>query len=275
MKKMILLAVVAISASSAFAQTCEVNMVDRYNRVVRYFRAYGDQNSCVEGMKQCRKAIRLDYSNNPQYPNGSLDCVRVVTPVPGPIPPTRPIPAPPVPTPIPTPAPNPYPGSYDAQRMLNPGESVIYNNSYYSVIGTAFNGSVALKSNYGSISQNIPRSSVAVTQGCNGEICVAEQVIDVLNASYKTVAGLTYDNGFVLKSNYGSLMTVALNAVAQTKGCSYSRYSTQICVGNQVLASNNSYYSVVGIQMDGRIVLKSNYGSLTVNVNPESLIVTR
>ncbi len=109
MKKLIVLGLLSLSAQ-AFAQTCEVDMVDRYNRVVRTFRAYGNDDSCVEGMKQCRKSIRLDYSNNPQYPNNSLDCVRVggTTPIPPTYPPTNPNPYPPT-NPNPYPPTNPYP----------------------------------------------------------------------------------------------------------------------------------------------------------------------
>lgn len=69
MKQLFLFAILCLSAQ-AFSQTCEVDMVDRYSRVVRTFRAYGNDNSCIEGMKQCRKSIRLD----PYL--GGVDCVR-------------------------------------------------------------------------------------------------------------------------------------------------------------------------------------------------------
>jgi hypothetical protein len=101
MKKIMLLGLLSLSAT-AFGQTCNVDMVDRYDRVVRTFRSYGDPNTCLESMKECRKSIRLDYSNNPRYPNGSLDCVRRggynPTPTPNPYP-----------NPNPYPTPNPYP----------------------------------------------------------------------------------------------------------------------------------------------------------------------
>jgi hypothetical protein len=105
MKKLLVLGLLSLSAQ-AFSQTCEVDMVDRYNRVVRTFRAYGNDDSCIEGMKQCRKSIRLDYSSNPHYPNGSLDCVRAggYNPTPNPNPYPNPNP-----NPYPNPNPNPYP----------------------------------------------------------------------------------------------------------------------------------------------------------------------
>lgn len=82
-----------IFTTSALAQICEVDMVDTYsNRIIRTFRAYGDPSTCIDGMKECRKTIRLQYSQNPQYPNNRLDCVRAYAQ-----------------TPVPTPNPNPYP----------------------------------------------------------------------------------------------------------------------------------------------------------------------
>lgn len=89
MKRLILLALLSLS-SQVLAQVCEVDMTDRYNRVVRTFRAYGDPNSCIEGMKECRKTIRLQ----PQL--GGVDCIRrgdynpYPNPNPNPYPPQRP-----------------------------------------------------------------------------------------------------------------------------------------------------------------------------------------
>jgi len=100
MKKLLVFGLLSLSAQ-AFSQTCYVDMVDRYNRVVRTFTGYGDADTCLEGMKECRKSIRLDYSNNPQYPNNSLDCVRAGG---------NQIPNPPHnPNPPYNPNPNPYP----------------------------------------------------------------------------------------------------------------------------------------------------------------------
>ncbi len=80
MKKLFALAVLSLSAS-AFSQICEVDMVDRYSRIVQTFRAYGDPSTCIEGMKECRKALRI----GPQ--RGGVDCVRAAS---GPtIPPTQ------------------------------------------------------------------------------------------------------------------------------------------------------------------------------------------
>lgn len=90
MKKLIILALAGLSAQAAFSQVCEVDMINRYNRVVRTFTAYGDPNHCVEAMKECRKTIRF----SPQL--GGVDCIRAggSQPVPpsNPYPPTNPVP---------------------------------------------------------------------------------------------------------------------------------------------------------------------------------------
>lgn len=90
MKFLSFLMLLAASAP-AFSQTCYVDMVNRYNRVVATFTGFGDPQVCHEGMKQCRKAIRM----SPEL--GGVDCVRDLQnriPGPGPIPNPGPIPGP-------------------------------------------------------------------------------------------------------------------------------------------------------------------------------------
>lgn len=114
MKLFTLLAVSVLSLPVFAQQTCYVDMVDRYNRVVATFSSYDDPNVCYEGMKECRKAIRL----RPEL--GGVDCVRDTPrpypqpqPNPGPRPNPNPGPRPnPNPGPRPNPNPNPYPNPY-------------------------------------------------------------------------------------------------------------------------------------------------------------------
>lgn len=268
MKKLMFLGLLSLSATS-FAQTCFVDMVDRYDRVIRTFTAYGDQNTCIEGMKECRKSIRLDYSNDPRYANSNLDCVRRnFNPNPGP---------------NPNPYPNPYPTptGIDARRNLNQGESVIFNNRYVTVAGVSYSGSYAVRSTDGwnTITNNLRREALAVTNGCNLDLCVNDSVIDVTMAKYVKVAALEFDDRFVTKSIDGwntLLSNVDRRNLAETKGC-IGGYYAQICVGNTVINRMNRYMTVVGVQVDGRVVLKSTDGwnTLTTNVNPSELVITR
>jgi hypothetical protein len=103
---LVALSLLSLPAFSQSYQTCYVDMVDRYNRVVATYTAYDAPSVCQEGMKQCRKAIRL----SPQL--GGVDCVKEqVRPAPRPQPQPMPQPGPrPQPQPIPQPQqPQPYP----------------------------------------------------------------------------------------------------------------------------------------------------------------------
>lgn len=96
--KFMLLAAAFLSSVSAFAQTCEVDMVYmNTNQRITTFRAYDMGDGCKEGMKQCRLEIRQ------RNLVGRADCVRANN-IPNPMP--NPIPGP---NPIPNPYPNPYP----------------------------------------------------------------------------------------------------------------------------------------------------------------------
>jgi hypothetical protein len=130
------LAVLVLSTLSlpAMSQTCYVDMiVKNTGRVVQTFIGYGD-STCLEGMKECRKSIRLDYSSNREYPNGSLDCVSArrnpggQNPYPGNPGGQNPYPGNPG-------GQNPYPGNPGGQNPYpgNPGGQNPYPNPYYSV----------------------------------------------------------------------------------------------------------------------------------------------
>lgn len=282
MKKMILAAAMTLTAASAFAQynaRCEIGLTSRTGQVLATFRSMN--SDCYEALKECRKEIRM----NPRYQVNVNDCVEITRQGP-----TNPGPSNPYPNPNPNPGPQ-YPGpqypgpqtGYDARRMINQGESVIMNSTarYVTVAGVSFQGLFAVRSTDGwnTITNNVQRESLSVTNGCNLNLCVNDSVINVSTARYVTVVGLSFDDRFVTKSTDG-WNTLATNQdrrlLAETKGCISSRYA-QICVGNQVINQQNRYSTVVGVQQDGRVVLKSSDGwnTLTTNVDPTNLVITR
>lgn len=64
MNKIILAIALTLSALPAFAQryaSCQVVMVDRYNRVIQRFYAQADYRSgmCRDGLRNCNYEIRL------------------------------------------------------------------------------------------------------------------------------------------------------------------------------------------------------------------------
>jgi hypothetical protein len=290
MKKIILAAALTLTAASAFAQyagRCEIGLTDRYGRVQLTFRS--NSSDCFEAMKECRKTIRMDG----RFQVGINDCVELSS-NPGPQNPGPQNPGPQYPGPQ-NPGPqypgpqNPYPGQtgYDARRMINNGESVILNSKYVTVMGVSFNGLYAVRSTDGwnTITNNVRREDLSVTNGCNANICIADSVINVRTAKYVKVVGLQYLTSlnrmeqFIVQSTDGwntLSSNVEQSDLAATKGCINSRFA-QICVGNQVINQQNRYSTIVGVQLDGRVVLRSTDGwnTITTNVDPSTLVITR
>ncbi len=277
MKGILLLAAIAISAP-AFANICEVDLIDlRSNRLISRIRADDFGDNCREGMKSCRFEIRQ------RGLHGRADCVRVEGRFPDrdnrPLPDYDPIPRP-NPRPLPDYDQRPIPSSA-ARRLINNGETVIYANRYFRVLGVSFDGRFALQSmdGYNTISNNIPREQLSVTNGCNLGICVSETTIQTTSARYARVVALSFNDQFVTQSmdGYNVLSSnVDRRQIAETKGCVSSSYA-QVCVGNQVIDQFNRYMTVVGVQLDGRVVLRSTdgYNVLSANIDPTRLVITR
>ncbi len=266
MKKMNLLAALTLSGS-AFANMCEVDMVrTSNNRREATFRSYDGQDGCKEGMKQCRLEIRQ------RGELGRLDCVR------------RNSGQNPNPYPNPNPNPNPYPNPYpstDARRMLMNGEKVVYNNQFVTVVGRSMSDSYAVRSMdvWNTIINNVRRENISVTNGCNGDICANQSVINIRTLQYVNVVGLSYYDSFVTQSNdvWNTLTSnVDRSSLAITNGCT-NNYYARICVSDQVIDRYNRYATVAGIQINGKVVLKSLdvWNTLTVNVDPSLLVITR
>ncbi len=242
------------------AVVVDIDVVDNYNRIIRTFTAFGDQESCIEGMKECRKSIRLEYSRDPRYPNGSLDCVRPIRQ---------------------NPTPNPTPSGMDARRPVNFGETVVFNNRFATIAGIDINGLYSIRSNDGwnTTTYSIRRDLLSVTSGCNIGLCVSESVIDLMSSRLVKIAAISFNDRFVTQSTDGwntLLSNVDRNNLASTKGCVQTHYN-QICVGQTVINRMNRYYTVAAIQFNGNVVLRSTEGwnTLNVNVNPDELVITR
>lgn len=214
------------------------------------------------------------------------------TPAPRPNPTTIPAPRPnptttptPVPNPTPTTTPTPAPGSTDTTRAIEAGETVIFNSTLHMVVSVPNPNFYNLKPVNGrnnDIIKDVARQYVAVTRGCNMGFCATDSVIVLATASYAAVAGLEYDGQFVLKAADGSnnmTFDVNGNGLAWTKGCT-PEGPAKVCVGAVVMkqsSRNNGYYTVVGIQLDGNVVIENNDApkKLTLNIRPDSLIITR
>lgn len=263
MKKLLILSLITLSSSSVFARICHVEMVQtRTNRVIDTYIDRDDD--CAEAMRECKTQIRLRGLTR-----GEADCHlrRVSTPAPRP-----------QPNPYPNPQPNPYPGpqtGMDAQRNLRINETVIHNSRRVTVEWFNLTGNVTVRDQFG-FQTSTNRQSVAVTSGCSGDLCVNERIIYLTSQKEMIVAGLEYDNQFVLEDNFGFLSSnVNRSDIALTRGCVNVSYYQQVCVGSQVIDRYNRYSTVAGIQIDGRVVLRDNFGFMTRNVDVRDLVVTR
>jgi hypothetical protein len=187
MKKLVLITLSLISIS-AFANICEVVMVDNYSgRIVDRFREYDYDGTCREAMKECRKELRLSG----WY--GRADCQVSSTS------PRRPDPTPDY--------------SADATRPLQLGEVVIFNNQFATVAMIDRNNMYSVKYNddWRSSHHQIPREYLAVTNGClsvrGNNLCAGHQVLTRFN-EYATVVGLQFDQRVIirLQSSRGVLL---------------------------------------------------------------------
>jgi hypothetical protein len=274
MKSLILAAALTLSAS-AFAEVCEVDMVYiRTNRLIKTIRAFDNEDACKEAMKQCKLQIRLSNLLN------KADCFLASSPVPDPVPTPRPGPTP-RPDQDPYPDQNPAPEVSDSRRMLSIGESAIYDNEYVTILGSNLKGKYAVRSNdiWNTVTNNVRRKSLSVTNGCSGNLCTSDSVIDIHSAAYVKIVGISFDDTFVIQATdiWKTLSSnIASSALAVTTGCISSYYS-KICVGDTVINSENRYSTIAGIQEDGLVVLRSSGGwsTLSTNIDPSSLVVTR
>lgn len=210
------------------------------------------------------------------------------TPVPTPVP--RVEERRPAPTPVPTPVPNPEPrvevptstntAGNEAQRAIEEGETVIFNNKPHIVVNIPSAGFLDLKPEGGnrrSIQTEVSRSYVAITRGCQFGICAKESVINLKTASYAAIAGISFDGTYILKNvgNTEYVLNVKSDEFALTKGCTTT--TNKVCVGNVVQDRNNVYWTVVALEWTNDLVLESTDDSkkIVLKVKPDSLLVTR
>lgn len=238
------------------AQTCLVDMINRSNRVIQTFRSNDHNNSCMEGMKQCRLTIRT------QSQLGGVDCIRRNNPIP--IPTHYPTPNPyptyyPTPNPYPTQFPTPNPGGYGYPTVIIPGETVVNvsNQRLAQVIAQDYYGKFLIRYIDNGVTSSLSwqRVDLAPMRGCDGDICVNDPIINVSNGRNAIVIALQMGGKFILKysdNNVISSLAWLRQDLAITRGC-----QSGLCVGAKVInVSNRRYASIQALQLGERFMIR-------------------
>lgn len=277
MKNFLILGALLYSGLS-FAHTCHISLYDPANRPYLNFYSSNDQD-CKAAAQRCYTAISQYRLNPYQYKCYTIKMVDD----------QRPTPQGPTTNPNPNPNRDPNPGSNtndipepsgEARRDIDTGETVIYKATRW-IVTDRLNQTLSLKPEGGKekdIVTNIPRRDVAITRGCQKEICTKSSVIEMATKSYLSVEGIDVDGRYITQAIGSDKLNAPLDyrALARTSGCVTSA-SVGVCAGNTVIARNNIYYKVAGIQPDDRVVLETedNSRKLHFDVDPRTLTVTR
>ncbi|MFL5784697.1 MAG: hypothetical protein ACJ76H_08825 [Bacteriovoracaceae bacterium] len=285
MKLFFITGMLALSTVTAFAspRSCKIELRGPYGELINSIRT-GDDSDCAKAIKSCRNWASWYYAPNGStcqivQDNGSAGIDYIRYPdfdqyygYPG-------SPYSQVAT-TPMPDPDPIPSS-DATRDIEDGETVISNGTLQIVVSVDGGNfySVKPEGNDDDIIHNVSRQNMAVTRGCHAGLCATDSVINLTNSSYAAIAGIEYNGQYVIKTVDGTeALTFDVNGsfLARTTGCTKENKS-KVCVGNKVLRGRGLYYTVVGIQLDGNVVIESDDepGKLTINVNPYSLLILR
>lgn len=254
-------------AGLGFAHTCHISLYDPADRPYLNFYSSNDKD-CKAAAQRCYTAIS-QYRLNPYH----YKCYTIsMTEDPRTTPPEpekpREEPKPEIPKP-----------SGEARRDVETGETVLFNGNRWIV--TEAGQGLSLKPEGGKdkdIVRNIARREVAITRGCQKEICTKSSVIEMSSKSYLSVEGIDFEGRYITQSIGSTKLNSPLeySALARTSGCVTST-NVGVCAGNTVIARNNTYYKVAGIQPNDKVVLESedNDRKLYFDVDPRTLTVTR
>lgn len=257
MKMLILLSLLMMSFKS-MAHTCLISLYDPYNRPYIYFPTENDPN-CSNAANQCYGSIqsmRLDPRVYRCYTiSMKEDAVN-----------TRVIPQVPQRSVV---------EKSDHQRVVLNGETVIFEGKHW-IVSSIEERVLSIKEKNGKDKKNVSRQAVAVTRGCYKGICTKTSILSKRTQTYLSVEGIEYNGRFLLQDVNSKEFPVSeeYQNIAVTEGC-VAPFTGQVCVDNKVIDQRNRYFTVVGIQTDGSVVVKDESGKLYFNQNPAIFVITR
>lgn len=259
--KMILLLSLMVLSFKSIAHTCLISLYDPYNRPYVYFATEKDPN-CQSAARQCYDSIQYNRLDPQVYRCYTLRMeADPVT--------TRPVPQ------VPEVPQKPVVETTDHQRAVTNGETVIYEGKHW-VVSSVEGRVLSIKEKNGKDKNSVSRQAVAITRGCFKGICTKTSVLSKRTQTYLSVEGIEYNGRFLLQDVNSKEFPVSedYRNIAVTEGC-VSPFTGQVCVDNKVIDQRNRYYTVVGIQTDGSVVIKDESGKLYFNQNPAIFVITR
>lgn len=267
MKNITALLFTVLMSAPALASTCKVAIQDNRGSSFAIINTENDRG-CFKAVASCQDSLAY-Y----RYDTRIYSCV-ILQGLPAPTPRTETRPAPQEPRTNPAPV---QTQASDSRRIIEVGETVIFQSKYWVVTGAPQTGFFDLKpvnKKEKDVIRDVARHYVVMTRGCHQEICTKSSVIDMQSRNYFAVEGIDYNGKFVIKQPQNGQLSFDIDAssLARTTGC-----AAGVCVGNIVIDRSNRYSRVAAIQPNGLLVLESqdNRRSLTFDVDSRFLTVTR
>ena len=170
---------------------------------------------------------------------------------------------------------------FDGQRAIESGETVLLFDASYTVVDVE-KDDITLQPENGRKKDiiKVKRDKLAVTRGCSLQVCVTDPVYNIARGRMESVAGITFDGDVITKDINGKMSggALKLSQLAPAKGCVLTRDKKSACVGDTVMASNNSYYEIIAVQYDQNVVVRSTdqrNGAVYANRDAASFVVVK
>jgi hypothetical protein len=215
--------------------------------------------------------LKIAYPNALKSWSGSIPVLRNPLPNPDidgqnprPNPNPNPNPQPnPNPNPRPNPEPNPRPNP-DFSRRLGSGDTVLYQSALYRparVLTVGINDTYEFQFLDGAreIWRNVSRQYLALTTGCNRDICVGDRVVNTAlhdQIVYNRIIGITQDGLFAVQFEEGTSTNGRSwgwheSHFARTNGCNNAGW----CVGDEAYSRMlGASVRVLGVGFEGLVL---------------------
>ena len=147
------------------------------------------------------------------------------------------------------------------QRDIEVGEIVIHHFNLVEIIEKSEHSYVVKAVDHANLVATAERNELSIMDGCLNQICVNDVVFDTGYLRYVTVKGISYDSNLIVESSVGwnGFYQPFKNNLAVTSGC-HANARLRLCVGNRVKDFNGNIMTIIGLQGDATLVLRSNDG---------------